>query len=288
MTAPARLDAHGWFLGLLDAVGSGPVGRPVRQCPGHGDAAPSLSVGRGSDGRVLLRCHAGCDTRKVLAALHCPMGRLFTPATVTPAKFARTHCRNLTFPPLDTRGGGHPTSRGMRFDGEHAYGDRWWLLRFRHPVTGAKELSWESRNPHGERVPGLLGTPTDALPAYMHREVRKAVALDEPVLLVESESSVDTLIRAGWYATTWAGGATSVKVRALREALAGLDDPTRCHRRTVVIPDHDEPGLAALAVLDAAGLAPYVLLPDPGDDARDLLHRTGPAAFATEITEVLR
>ncbi|MDN5918672.1 MAG: hypothetical protein L0I76_26845 [Pseudonocardia sp.] len=279
--APARLDAHGWFVALLDAVGSGPIGKRVRQCPGHGDGAPSLSVGRGEDGRVLLHCHAGCDTRKVLAALRCPMARLFKPATTTPVRFARMFCGGLTFPPLDMRGSGHPGGRGYRFESEHPYGDRWWLIRHRHPVTGAKELSWECRNPDGLRVPGLLGTPTAALPAYMAAEVGKAVAMGEPVLLVESESSVDALMRAGWYATTWAGGAASVQVRPLRAVLA--DYP-----HTVVIPDHDDPGLAALATLRTAGLAPHVLMPDPGEDARELLARVGPGAFRSLIEEMTR
>lgn len=278
--APERLDAYGWFMGLLDAVGSGPIGKRVRQCPGHGDGAPSLSVGRGAGGRLLLRCHAGCDTRTILGALHCPMARLFEPGSMTPAKFAKTFCRGVTFPELDVRAGGHPAGRGYRFESEHAYGDRWWLIRYRHRVTGAKELAWECRNPDGLRVPGLLGTPTEDLPAYREREVQQAAYVGEPVLLVESESSADALVQAGHYSCTWAGGAASVKVRALRRALADPDDPAApCHPRVVVIPDNDPPGLAALDVLRRAGLAPHVLMPAEREDARDLLARLGRDAF---------
>lgn len=56
-------------LGALDGVrpsGDGWVAR----CPGHEDAEPSLSVGQGADGRVLLYCHAGCAFSAVVAALH--------------------------------------------------------------------------------------------------------------------------------------------------------------------------------------------------------------------------
>lgn len=275
-------------MGLLDAVGSGPIGKRVRQCPGHGDGAPSLSIGQGEDGRVLLRCHAGCDAKRILDALHCPMVRLFEPGSMTPVKFAKTFCRGVSFPELDMRGGGHPSGRGFRFEGEHAYGDRWWLLRYRHATTGAKELSWECLNPSGLRVPGLLGTSTEALPAYMEREVQRAAYVGEPVLVVESESSVDALVKAGWYATTWAGGATSVKVPALRRALVDPENPTApCHPRVVVIPDHDEPGLAALEVLRGAGLAPHVLMPAQGEDARDLLARLGRDAFRQAVRELV-
>ena len=32
-------------------------------------ASPSLSISAGNDGKVLVRCHAGCDQRIVIAAL---------------------------------------------------------------------------------------------------------------------------------------------------------------------------------------------------------------------------
>jgi len=37
-------------------------------CPAHDDREPSLSI-RDADGKVLVRCHAGCDQRDVIAAL---------------------------------------------------------------------------------------------------------------------------------------------------------------------------------------------------------------------------
>uniref|UniRef100_A0A5Q5BPD1 Toprim domain-containing protein n=1 Tax=Mycobacterium sp. (strain MCS) TaxID=164756 RepID=A0A5Q5BPD1_MYCSS len=45
-------------------------GRAMATCPSHEDRNPSLSIGPRSDGKgVVLRCHAGCDYRDVLAAL---------------------------------------------------------------------------------------------------------------------------------------------------------------------------------------------------------------------------
>lgn len=49
------------------------------QCPAHDDGNPSLSVTRGND-RVLIRCHAGCDTDDVLAALGLTRADLFDEA----------------------------------------------------------------------------------------------------------------------------------------------------------------------------------------------------------------
>lgn len=41
----------------------------LARCPAHEDRTPSLAVSDGRDGRVLIRCWAGCATRDVLAAL---------------------------------------------------------------------------------------------------------------------------------------------------------------------------------------------------------------------------
>ena len=41
----------------------------MARCPAHDDRAPSLSIADARDGKVLVRCHAGCDQRDVIAAL---------------------------------------------------------------------------------------------------------------------------------------------------------------------------------------------------------------------------
>jgi hypothetical protein len=41
----------------------------MARCPAHDDRAPSLAIADAKDGKVLVRCHAGCDQRDVIAAL---------------------------------------------------------------------------------------------------------------------------------------------------------------------------------------------------------------------------
>jgi putative DNA primase/helicase len=41
----------------------------MARCPAHDDRKPSLSIRDGDDGKVLLRCHAGCEQHQVIAAL---------------------------------------------------------------------------------------------------------------------------------------------------------------------------------------------------------------------------
>ena len=41
----------------------------MAHCPAHDDRTPSLSVRDSTNGKVLLRCHAGCEQERVIAAL---------------------------------------------------------------------------------------------------------------------------------------------------------------------------------------------------------------------------
>jgi hypothetical protein len=41
----------------------------MARCPVHEDRTPSLSISAGKGGKVLVRCHAGCDQRDLIAAL---------------------------------------------------------------------------------------------------------------------------------------------------------------------------------------------------------------------------
>jgi hypothetical protein len=39
------------------------------KCPAHDDRVPSLSINKGEDGRVLLKCHRGCAIDDILIAI---------------------------------------------------------------------------------------------------------------------------------------------------------------------------------------------------------------------------
>ena len=41
----------------------------MARCPAHNDREPSLSISAGDEGKVLVRCHAGCGPARVIAAL---------------------------------------------------------------------------------------------------------------------------------------------------------------------------------------------------------------------------
>ena len=41
----------------------------MARCPAHDDRTPSLSIRDAGDGKVLVRCHAGCDQEQLIAIL---------------------------------------------------------------------------------------------------------------------------------------------------------------------------------------------------------------------------
>ena len=56
------------------------------RCPAHNDDNPSLSIREGADGKVLVKCHAGCDQRAIITALRDlglwpPFGKASAPLT---------------------------------------------------------------------------------------------------------------------------------------------------------------------------------------------------------------
>jgi putative DNA primase/helicase len=55
---------------IARALGGHGVGATwMARCPVHEDRSPSLSISAGKGGEVLVRCHAGCDQRDLIAAL---------------------------------------------------------------------------------------------------------------------------------------------------------------------------------------------------------------------------
>src|SRR5947209_8384112 len=53
----------------------------MARCPAHDDRQASLSISEGTDGRVLLYCHAGCSLTDVLAAVRLEPRDLFNGST---------------------------------------------------------------------------------------------------------------------------------------------------------------------------------------------------------------
>ena len=57
------------ILDKLEKVTKGASGQYSACCPAHPDSSPSLSLRELEDGKILVICHAGCETEKILEVL---------------------------------------------------------------------------------------------------------------------------------------------------------------------------------------------------------------------------
>ncbi len=82
------------FLSRLQKV-HGRNGRWTACCPGHGDKSPSLAIRELEDGRILVKCFAGCSAEEIVESVGMRLTDLFPPEEtslgyrVKPAKSER-------------------------------------------------------------------------------------------------------------------------------------------------------------------------------------------------------
>ena len=182
---------------------SGTNGQYQALCPAHDDRTPSLSIGTGNDGRVLLHCQAGCCTDAVLDALGLTTRDLY---------------------PETTNTNGHDEIIAV-----YKYTDENGRALFEVCRTGSKRFF--QRKPDGTNgVQGVRRVP------YRLPRVIAAVKSGETIYLPEGEKDVHALERAGVTATCNPGGAGKWRdeySELLRGAkiviIADADDAGRTH-----------------------------------------------------------
>jgi DNA-binding transcriptional ArsR family regulator len=180
-------------------------------CPAHDDRHQSLSVSKGRDGRVLLKCHAGCDIKAIVRAIGLELRDLFPP------KPERTSERTPTrvFEIRDV-------------DGKLV------ALHERYDKPDGKSFVWKL--PNGQT--GLGGLSTKALPLYGSERLRQWPD-DALVVLCEGEKAAQALLDAGIPALGTVCGASTVPDMSVLKPLAG--------RRVVLWPDNDDAGRAHMS-----------------------------------------
>lgn len=224
----------------------------VAKCPSHDDHQPSLSIGLGTEDRVLLTCHAGCDLDQILAAVDMTVTDLFPPETNTPEVHDRAKDQVVaTYDYHDA-------------DGELVMQ----VLRYIRP-DGRK--TFRQRRPDS-RGGWVWNTSNLDKPLYRLPQVLRAAAQGVEVWVCEGEKDVHTLEEFGLVATTNPGGASKWQ-RSWSEPLLG------CPTVTIVV-DNDEPGvqhgLDIAKDLTELGIE-HRLLKAPGKykDASQFLHSGG-------------
>ena len=204
------------FLSHLEGVKGG-GGQYSARCPHHGDAHNSLSVSVGKEGRILLRCHAGCTPEDVTWSMGLTMKDLF--AELSPDEAFPTYSAPKTKAPP------------AQFEAEYIYRDKDGApilkkIKMRE-ADGGKFCYWMHLK-DGEWAKGRNGI---APPLYTTTDGKP---LPGGVFLVEGEKDVETLKALGKAAATLPDGAKSKWASGYGEALAG--------RTVAVIQDNDGPG----------------------------------------------
>ena len=89
----------------LELVKEVPAGkyaqRWLARCPAHADRNPSLAITLADDGRLLLKCYAGCGAVDVVNAVGLELKDLFPPADKNYSPFFRDRPRQK-HDPLET------------------------------------------------------------------------------------------------------------------------------------------------------------------------------------------
>jgi len=214
------------FVRLLEGVKEISGGWQAR-CPAHRDETPSLSV-KETDGKILIKCHAGCTVESVVRALRLTMRDLFleTPATDQTAEIVARYPYtdadgNLLYEVVRLK---PKTFLQRRPDGAHGW------------VWGVSAGEY-ARRQNGDWYKAKPGDANRKLFPAVDRVLYRLpeVITAETVYVVEGEKDANALANLGLVATTNPGGAGKW-LPAYTETLAG--------RTVIIIPDNDPPGIA--------------------------------------------
>lgn len=274
VAAPARVqsteDPYERVLSRLEGVRASGEGHKAR-CPAHEDRQPSLSISRGSDGRVLLKCHTGCSFEAVVEKMGLTPPDLFPPSP------------NGT--PLQVMVGGAPTKHAAsptlgRIETTYDYQDNGELVY--QTVRKKDPKGFYQRRPDGNG--GWVNDLRGVKRVLYQRPALMASDPDEPVFLPEGEKDVDNLRTLGLVATTSAMGAGSW-IATYNQDLSG--------RNVVILMDNDKPGrehgekVAAQLVPVARSVKVLALpgLPE-GGDVSDWLGAGGTAERLRHLAEI--
>jgi putative DNA primase/helicase len=159
----------------------------VAKCPAHDDKRHSLSISESDDGKVLLRCHAGCRFSQIVAAMGIKQSDLFPTDTKKKSQIVAEY--NYT------DSAGKTLYQVVRLDPKS--------FRQRKPSAGG---GWDWRIGNVRRVPYMLHNLDGA----------------SGIIVVEGEKDVHALTELGFTATTFSGGAGKIPPRESLDDLFGI------------------------------------------------------------------
>ena len=200
-------------------------------CPAHDDSNPSLSIGEGEDGRVLVHCHAGCPTEQVLDRVGLQFADLMSSLNSS-RKIAK----------------------------EYDYRDEDGELLFQEVRYEPKGFSVRRPDDYGGWIGNVRGIRRVLYryPEFVKSDPKK------PVYIVEGPKDVDRLIELGFVATCnpFGAGKWLPEYNSCFEGrkvviLSDNDDPGRDHAENVAE--------NLVEVAEAVRIVEFTELPEHGD-----------------------
>lgn len=220
----------------------------IAKCPAHKDKHPSLSIGRGSDGKILLNCFAGCEFMDILRAL------------------------DLYFPEHEQKGFLKDSPRqNSKIKAVYDYTDEEGKLLYQ--IYRFEPKGFAIARPDGKGGLNWSGKVIKKV-LYLLPEVQKARENKEIVILCEGEKDVNNVReKLGFPATTSPFGAGSWKDE-YADSLIGLD--------VVILPDQNDVGRqyaedAANSLYNRDVIVKVINLPSlsDGEDVTDWIEKGG-------------
>lgn len=155
------------------------------RCPAHEDRNPSLSVSESQDGKLLIKCHAGCTLDEICNTLAIKPYDLFPLKVQYHTEKYRPSQQQAKIEYIYTDEHGVHLYKKIRLPRKSFYIETW------------SEEKWVS------------GLKIDTRVLYALPKVAGAISSDQEIYLVEGEKDAETLLSRGLIATTPIEGAGS-------------------------------------------------------------------------------
>lgn len=271
-------------------------------CPAHDDDRESLSISEGKNGKLLVRCFAGCPFDRIMSAVKGRTLRVAEdrkainkkPGAVAGLKKGAEEMSGVLSPlPIIAQPGARdkslpvftPEGSQTTYEIRDVRGDLVARHVRRELPDGSKTFLW--RLPDGRN--GLGGTKVADLPLYGSERLSEWPA-GARVILCEGEKACDALRDADFAAVGTVTGAGTIPSDRVLESLRGFE--------VVLWADNDEPGRKHMERirerLVALGVKVAALVTDreggPGADAYDFIARhkdLGPGAVSDAVFDLI-
>lgn len=233
------------------------------KCPAHDDGTASLQICKAGDGKILLKCFAGCETEAVVGSLGLKMRDLFP---TEPSKPFNVPASN---------GHADPTTEKPVIEKIYSYQNQFGKEVYQ--AIRLKPKSFRQRHKVDEKWVWNMDGVERVL--YHLPEIQKS----ETVWIVEGEKDADNLTALGFTSTCNVGGAGKW-LDSYNESLSG--------KHVLICGDQDEPGqkhveLVFESVAGKAKTVKVVKLPKPSKDVSDFIATFPPSESAKAALEEL-